>query len=49
MLKSDKILAVKKKLYFYLAIALLHSSKPFLAIGNWLWHMHRVVLEWNKN
>jgi hypothetical protein len=40
---------MKKKLTYYLAMALLHSCKPFLAIGNWLWRMHRVVLDWNKD
>ena len=40
---------IKRIVYKYLALGLLHSSKPFLAIGNWLWHMHRVVLEWNKD
>jgi len=38
----------RKKLNYYLAMALLYSSRPFSSIRNWLWRLHRTVLDWNK-
>ena len=29
--------------------ALLYMGKPFTAIGNWFWKMHKRVLDWNDN
>jgi len=32
----------------YLGWGLLYMGKPFTAIGNWFWKLHRTVLDWNK-
>jgi hypothetical protein len=39
---------MRKKLVYYVAIALLNIGKPFISIGNWFWKLHRKVLDWNK-
>jgi hypothetical protein len=39
---------MRKKLTYYLAMALLHSSKPFSAIGNALYMMHCKVIRKNR-
>ena len=39
---------MKKKLNYYLAMALLHSSKPFNNIGNALYMLHCKVLRKNR-
>ena len=39
---------MKKKLTYYLAMALLQASKPFNNIGNVLYMMHCKVLRWNR-
>lgn len=39
---------MKNKLTHYFAMALLHSSKPFSAIGNALYMMHCKVIRKNR-
>ena len=40
---------MRKQAVKYLGWALLYMGKPFTAIGNWFWKMHKRVLDWNDN
>lgn len=40
---------MKRKIRYHLAMALLHASKPFAAIDNWLWTKHRDLLRKNRD
>ncbi len=40
--------AVKKNLVIKLSYSFLHIGKPFTYIGNWFWHKHKQILDWNK-
>ena len=39
---------LKPTLVKLLGWGLLYMGKPFTAIGNWFWKLHRTVLDWNK-
>lgn len=40
---------MKRKIRYHLAMILLHASKPFMIIGNWLWAKHRDLLAKNQD
>ena len=43
LLKDAKTTSVKNLGWILLAI-----SKPFTIVGNFIWKLHRAVLDWNK-
>ena len=40
--------SMKKLAIRYLGWGLLGLSKPFTKVGNFIWKLHRTVLDWNK-
>jgi hypothetical protein len=45
LISSTKL---KHTLVKWLGWGLLYMGKPFTAVGNYIWKLHRKVLDWNK-
>ena len=43
------VINLKRTSVRYFGLGLLYMGKPFTAVGNWFWNMHRKVLDWNKD